>query len=74
MNRKPVTVSLPQELVNTAGQFCRRRSRTLSEVVRDAMKDYLLRENWEEARHRFTVHIQRKGLSSEQDLISRLED
>lgn len=73
MPRKPVTVSLPEEMVSAAGQFCKRRACTLSEVVRNAMKDYLFREEMEEARHAFTLRVQQEGIFSERDLIDRLE-
>jgi hypothetical protein len=45
----------------------------MSEVVRDAMKDYLFAENMEETRRTFTSRVQKRGVSSEQELIARLE-
>jgi metal-responsive CopG/Arc/MetJ family transcriptional regulator len=73
MPRKPVTVSLPAELVREAGTYCRKRSVTMSEIVRDAMRDYLHRQRLETLRRDFTEHLQKQGVLTEQELVRRLQ-
>jgi metal-responsive CopG/Arc/MetJ family transcriptional regulator len=72
MSRKPVTVSLPEALVKQTTRFCKKRSVTLSEITREAIEEYLHRQTLEEARQAFTIHAQKRGLFTEQDLLRRL--
>ena len=73
MARKPVTVSLPSELLQEDRRFCRRRSITMSEVARDAMRDFFFRQRFEEASRHFTAHVRKMGISSEERLIKALQ-
>jgi metal-responsive CopG/Arc/MetJ family transcriptional regulator len=72
MARKPVTVSLPEDLARETGHFCRAHSVTLSEVAREALRDYLFKQELAEARRRFTTHAQKFGLLTEQALLKKL--
>lgn len=72
MSRKPVTVSLPEELVKETARFCRKRSVTLSEITRDAIREYMYRQTMEEARRTFTSHLHKRGIFTEQNLIRHL--
>ena len=72
--RQPITVSLPKELVLKTSRFCKQHSLTLSEVAREALRSFLYHEQMEEARRRFTLHVERQGISSEEDLNKKLRD
>ncbi len=72
MARKPVTVSLPEDLARETGRFCRARSLTLSEVAREALRDYLYKQEMTEARRRFTAHAQKHGIFTEHALLQHL--
>jgi len=74
MGRKPVTVSLPEELVKKTALFCKKRSVTLSEITRDAIRDYLYKQEMEQARKAFTTHLHKSGILSERALIRTLGD
>ena len=74
MARKPVTVSLPEELVKETARFCRARSVSLSEIAREALRDYLYRQELEQVRKAFTTHVQKRGISSEKALLKALDD
>ena len=70
--RSVTSVSLPPDLVKAVSRYVRRRGTTLSEVARDALRDYLYRQELEESRRQFTVHVQKRGIASEADLIASL--
>lgn len=74
MGRKAVTVSLPDDLVREVGGYCRTRETTLSEMTREALREYLYRQKLQEARRAFTLHLEKLGIRSEEELIRRLED
>jgi metal-responsive CopG/Arc/MetJ family transcriptional regulator len=74
MARKPVTVSLPDGLVRDANRFCRKRAVTLSEVTRDAIREYLVRKELDQVREGVSRRLQRSGILSEKELLKRLED
>ena len=71
--RQPVTVSLPKKLVSEAGKFCREHSITISEITREALREYLYQKQLEDARKMFTLKVEGLGISSEAELIRRLE-
>ena len=72
MPRKPVTISLPEDLTRRTGRYCRAHSLTLSEVAREALGDYLFRQEMAAARRRFTARLQRQGVLSEKELLKKL--
>jgi metal-responsive CopG/Arc/MetJ family transcriptional regulator len=74
MARKPVTVSLPADLVRETTRFCEKWSVTLSEIVREAVRDYLYNKQLDQARRRVTSHLRKRGILSEQDLLRFLQD
>ena len=72
MSRKPITISLPEELVRETNRFCKMHALTVSEITREALRNYLYKEELEEARKNFTLHAQKIGVRSEEDLIKRI--
>jgi|GEM_PF-3264230 len=72
MARKPVTISLPEDLAKETGRFCRNHSVTLSEIAREAFRDYLDRREMTDIRRRFTILAQKQGLLTEQSLLKKL--
>lgn len=72
MSRKPITVSLPEDLVRETSRFCKRHAVTVSEITREALRDYLYREELEEVRKRFTLHVQKLGIGSEEELLKTI--
>ncbi len=74
MGRKPVTVSLPEKLVKETSRFCKEHSLTLSEIAREALGEYLYKQELELSRRVFSKHVQKIGIFSEQDLINKIAD
>jgi metal-responsive CopG/Arc/MetJ family transcriptional regulator len=72
MGRKPITVSLPEDLVKETGIYCRKKSLTMSEIARDALREYLYRQEMEQARKSFTSHVQKLAINSEEALQKSL--
>ena len=72
MTRKPATISLPEDLAQETGRFCRAHSVTLSHVAREALRDYLYKQELSSARRTFTSHAQRQGILTEQELLKKL--
>ena len=72
MSRKPITISLPEDLVRETNQFCKKHALTVSEMTREALRDYLYKEELEDARKYFTLHAQKIGVSTEMDLLKMI--
>ena len=72
MSRITVTVNLPEELVKKTALFCKKHSVKLSEIIRDAIRDYLHKQEMAQARTQFTAHLQKRGILSERSLLRTL--
>lgn len=72
MSRKPITVSLPEDLVRDTNRFCKKHALTVSEITRQALRNYLYKEELKEARKNFTLHVQKLGIGSEEDLLKTI--
>lgn len=70
--RKAVTVSLPEDIYREAGAFCKSSGAKISEIVRDAVRDFLFKRRMEDSRRKFTAYVRRKGIYTEEDLLKRL--
>ena len=71
--RSVTSVSLPGDLVRAVSRFVKKRGMSVSEVAREAIRDYLYRQELEEARREFTAHVRRKGIFSEEELVKSIE-
>jgi metal-responsive CopG/Arc/MetJ family transcriptional regulator len=72
LTRKPATISLPEDLAQETGRFCRAHSVTLSHVAREAIRDYLYKQELASARRSFSAHAHRQGVLTEQELLKKL--
>lgn len=72
--RNIVSVSLPENVTQEAKKYCKKQTVTMSEMVRDAVSEYLYRKEIENARRKFTLHVQKLGISSEEELLKAVED
>jgi metal-responsive CopG/Arc/MetJ family transcriptional regulator len=73
MSRVPITISLPSDLAKETSRFCKIHSLTVSEVARKAFHDYLYKEELDQTRKRFTLHVRKLGIKSERELIESLQ-
>ncbi len=72
MSRKPITVSLPEDLVKETNRFCKKHALTVSEITREALRNYLYKEELEDVRKSFTLHVQKLGIASEAELVKTI--
>lgn len=65
---KPITVSLPADLLRETQRVAREEARTRSELIRDALRQYLASRRWQRLRQWSAETAERLGLKSEADL------
>ena len=71
---KPITVSLPTELLRETQRVAREEARTRSELIRDALQQYLASRRWRRLRQWGTETAERLGLKTEADLQRLLDE
>ena len=70
---KPITVSLPADLVRETQRVAKEESRTRSDLIRDALQQYLASRRWRRLRQWGAETADRLGLKTEADLQRLLE-
>jgi len=65
---KPITISLPADLVRETQRVAREESRTRSDLIRDALQQYLTSRRWRRLRQWGAETADRLGLKTEADL------
>ena len=70
---KPITVSLPADLVRETQRVAKEESRTRSDLIRDALQQYLTSRRWRRLRQWGAETADRLGLKTEADLQRLLE-
>ncbi len=67
--RSTLTISLPPELARRLEEEAKALGRTKSELVREALSDYLWRERFERIRRRLRPYAQKAGFITEEDVF-----
>ena len=65
---KPITISLPLDLLHEAQRLAREESRTRTDLIRDALRQYLASRRWQRLRQWGAETAERLGLKTEADL------
>jgi len=65
---KPITISLPADLVRETQRVAKEESRTRSDLIRDALQQYLTSRRWRRLRQWGAETADRLGLKTEADL------
>jgi CopG family transcriptional regulator/antitoxin EndoAI len=71
---KPITVSLPPSLLRDTERIAKEETRTRSEVIRDALRQYITSRRWQRLRQWGTEAADRLGLKTEADLQRLIEE
>lgn len=71
---RPITVSLPEDLLLEAQGVARQEARSRSELIRDALRQYLASRRWQRLRQWGAETAERLGLRSEADLERLLDE
>ena len=70
---KPITISLPTDLARETQRVAREESRTSSDLIRDALQQYLTSRRWRRLRQWGAETADRLGLKTEADLQRLLD-
>ena len=71
---KPITVSLPPDLLRETQRVAQEETRTRSELIRDALRQYLASRRWQRLRQWGAQTAERLGLKTEADLQRLLDE
>lgn len=71
---KPITVSLPSDLLRETQRVAQEETRTRSELIRDALRQYLASRRWQRLRQWGAETAERLGLKTEADLQRLLDE
>lgn len=70
---KPITVSLPLDLLQEAQRVALEEARTRTDLIRDALRQYLASRRWQRLREWGSETAERLGLKTEADLQRLLD-
>jgi metal-responsive CopG/Arc/MetJ family transcriptional regulator len=70
--RQAVTVSLPTEISDALDALVQDEGTTRSEVVREALRRYLLQREFESVRRRMLPKFEAQGVITDEDVFERV--
>ena len=70
---KPITISLPADLLRETERVAKEETRTRSDLIRDALQQYLASRRWQRLRQWGAESAERLGLKTESDLLRLIE-
>lgn len=70
----PITISLPTDLLRETQRAAKEEARTRSDLIREALRQYLASRRWQRLRQWGAETTQRLGLKSEADLQRLLDE
>lgn len=70
---KPITISIPLDLLQETQRLAREESRTRTDLIRDALRQYLTTRRWQRLRQWGAETAERLGLKNEADLRRLLD-
>jgi metal-responsive CopG/Arc/MetJ family transcriptional regulator len=71
---QPITISLPLDLLRETQRAAREESRTRTDLIREALQQYLTSRRWQRLRQWGAETAERLGLKNEADLQRLLDD
>ncbi len=70
----PITISLPSDLLQETQRVAREEARTRSDLIRDALRQYLASRRWQRLRQWGAETAERLGMKTEADLQRLLDE
>jgi len=70
----PITISLPTDLLQETQRVAREEARTRSELIREALRQYLASRRWQRLRQWGAETAERLGIKTEADLQRLLDE
>ncbi len=71
---QPITVSLPLDLLRETQRVAREEARTRTDLIREALQQYLTSRRWQRLRQWGAETAERLGIKTEADLQRLLDD
>ena len=69
---KTLSVTLPPEMLTRAEQLAKKEHRTMSELVREALRQYERKSWWDEMNEYGRKTAEAAGVKSEQDVVEAI--
>jgi CopG family transcriptional regulator / antitoxin EndoAI len=66
---KTLSITLPPEMLARAEEIAKKESRTMSELIREALRHYERKNWWDETNSYGRTTAQVAGVNSEQDIV-----
>jgi CopG family transcriptional regulator/antitoxin EndoAI len=70
---KPITISIPLDLLQETQRVAREEARTRTDLIRDALRQYLASRRWQRLRQWGAETAERLGVKNEADLRRLLD-
>jgi CopG family transcriptional regulator/antitoxin EndoAI len=70
----PITISLPTDLLQETQRVAREEARTRSDLIREALRQYLASRRWQRLRQWGAETAERLGIKTEADLQRLLDE
>lgn len=69
---KTLSVTLPPEMLTRAEQLAKKEHRTMSELVREALRQYERKSRWDEMNEYGRASAAAAGVKNEQDVVEAI--
>lgn len=70
--RETITISLPEDIKAEVDAFTQEHGLSRSDLVRQALREYLLIRRFRELRGRMVPHAQAQGIFTDEDVFERI--
>lgn len=70
--RETISVSLPEEIKSALDSLSEAENRSRSEVVREALRDYIFVRRFRRLRSRMIPHAEEKGIFTDEDVFEQV--
>ncbi len=71
---KVMSLSLPREMAEEIEERARKEGKMKSEFLREAIRQYLEREKWQELQKEFSLRAQTLGINTEEDIEKIIDE
>lgn len=71
---KVVSITMPPPLFEEAQALAKRENRTMSELLREALRRYQRERDWEQIRSYGTMAAEKVGVKTEEDIVNLIHE
>jgi len=73
-NAKVLSITLPSPMLQEAKELARQENRTMSELVREALRQYQRQKRWESIAAFGQASAEKIGVRNEEDVVQAIHD